>query len=121
MGLLLSKTVILKKVKISTRKMKGALLLIGVLVCISMTEARQAIQNRQLKANLAQGVRSVSDETGCGDNCDDELYAAYDVCIQDWSEDELPELIACMSLEYGSDCHDCLCGFIYDNTGYACP
>ena len=44
--------------------MKGALLLIGVLVCISMTEASsvrwaknpfKALQNRQFKATLAKG------------------------------------------------------------------
>ena len=45
------------------RKMKGALLLIGVLVCIAMTEASsvrlaknpfKALQNRQVKATHAQ-------------------------------------------------------------------
>ena len=40
--------------------MKGALLLIGVLVCVSMTEARaknpfKANQNRHFKATVAQG------------------------------------------------------------------
>ena len=50
--------------KISTRKMKGALLLIGVLFCISMTEVSsvrfaknpfKAIKKGQVKATLAKG------------------------------------------------------------------
>merc|ERR1712179_348687 len=82
----LSKTLILKQVKISTKKMKGALLLIGVLVCVSMIEASsvrrakspfKAIQNRHFKTTVAKvHASAVSDGSGCGDTCDLEF-----VCI----------------------------------------
>merc|ERR1712117_49578 len=97
--------------------MKGALLLIGVLVCISMTEASsvrlakkpfKAFQSRQVKTTRAQ-VFNVGVNTGCGDTCDTDLAFAVGACMQYCEQDEETCLVTCCSQMFDSDCHDCLC------------
>merc|ERR1711894_312255 len=128
MGIYLSKTLILKQVKSPLAKMKGALLFIGFLVCVSMIEASsvrraknpfKAIQNRHIKTTVAKGVRRVSETTGCGYDCDLEFYFAYTACSPYGTDDK--SLSQCMGPLFGSDCHDCLCNWFLYNTGYSCP
>merc|ERR1712110_173786 len=113
-------------------KMKGALLLIGVLVCVSMTEASsvrlakspfKAIQNRHFKTTVAKvHAFSVSDGSGCGDTCDLEFVIAYVNCPQeDYYPDDVDGYMGCLASYFDSDCHDCLCDYLYTNTGASCP
>merc|ERR1712176_1361595 len=125
--------IIVRDFKIETRelfhqKMKGALLLFGLLVCASMTEASsvrrarnhlEVNQNRHFKQTVDRVAAdiSVSDVCGCGDNCDREFVIAYVACPQ---EDYLPDVdayMACLVSNYDDDCHDCLCDFLYTETG----
>ena len=132
--------------------MKGALLLIGVLVCVSMTEASsfrrakspfKAIQNRHFKTTVAKGklnkksnkvsigqdnkndllvhAFAVSDGSGCGDTCDLEFVIAYVNCPQEDYYPDIDAYIGCLASNFDSDCHDCLCDYIYTLTGESCP
>merc|ERR1711982_304660 len=122
----------LKQGNFSTKKMKGALLLFGLLVCASMTEASsvrrarnhlKVNQNRHFKQTVDRVAAdiSVADVCGCGDNCDQEFLHAYYACPQ---EDYLPDddaYMACLASNFDDDCHDCLCDFLYTETGVSCP
>ena len=130
--------------------MKGALLLIGVLVCASMTEASSvrwarkaftAIQNhRHFKDTVARGkihhlikdfwfkeyflVFHVTDDPphpDCGDNCDLEFVIALQNCPPEEYRPNIVAWIGCLTSFLDSDCHDCLCDWIYTNTGVSCP
>jgi len=112
--------------------MKGALLLIGVLVCASMTDASsvrrqwaknplKAIQNRHFKSTVAKVPQPVSDDLGCGDTCDVEFYLAYLSCNPDDYAPDVDAYIGCLAAMFDSDCHDCLCDVINTNTGAPCP
>ena len=131
--------------------MKGALVLITVLVFASMTESSSArwVKNRvkafhhlqSHKTAVAHGTiytniqRSIKkylsawsvhhddDGTGCGATCDQEFVVGYNTCISLWpdSDPDPEEFLACWVTFFDSDCHDCLCEAIYDNLGVSCP
>ena len=130
--------------------MKGVLVLITVLVFASMTEAfsgrwaknrekgfrhRNAFHHPQgtFYTNIQIRIKNIFQlglstmmmmvGSGCGDTCDQEAQVGYDTCISQWpdSDPDPEEFLACWSSYFDSDCHDCLCDYIYDNLGIACP
>ena len=131
--------------------MKSAPFLVTVLVCTSMTEAFsakwaknqvKAIQIYHFETAVAQGIHFIQifkevfnwyyfsartvhnddDGTGCGYTCNLEAKVGYQACLPFmFLHHGLETFLACWSSFFDSDCHDCLCDWIYDNTGYSCP
>merc|ERR1712110_366240 len=124
------------KVKTSSSKMKAALLLFGVLVCATMTEASsvrraknhvKAILKRHHTSSTAAPTTTARDvfdydyDTGCGDTCDLE----FDLAVQTCNQEHLPDgyaWVACAVSFFDPDCSDCLCDYIYTMSGgLSCP
>merc|ERR1711915_191449 len=129
MGVFTSKTPTLVQDKILPSKMKGALLLIGLMVCASMTEASsprwakkqvKPITNRHFKTNVAK-AHAVSSVTGCGATCDQEFIQAFMSCVSYEYVRNLADFMACLASNFDADCHDCLCNLVFLVTGLSCP
>ena len=64
----------------------------------------------------------VADDSGCGDDCDQEVLIGFLSCdIMDYYPDDVEGYVACIASYFDSDCYDCLCDAILAETGVACP
>merc|ERR1719468_912374 len=106
--------------------MKGALLVLGVLVLVSITEAsyssRQAKnpftiwnRNRLLKDPVTPSRRVTADTLcACSEPCVREYVLAYHACID--SED-LDTYVSCMGSNFSDNCHSSILEYVSPSNG----